>query len=203
MKPDLFEAPDYYNLDELLTDEHKLIRDSAREWVKKSVSPIIEEYAQKAEFPKHLIKGLGEIGAFGPSLRHSAPTGGGDICDECVSGPFVHKRERVRHNVSLAHDAKVHDGVFKGERWPSDFLRSRGARSRRHHNHFCAEFPFRAFAGHQHSAHPCATDCQRGLDSEHHSINPRPTFLMSPDSLSLANNWSKMPLMNPWLLGVL
>ena len=50
MKPDLFEAPDYYNLDDLLTDEHKLIRDSAREWVKKSVSPIIEEYAQKAEF---------------------------------------------------------------------------------------------------------------------------------------------------------
>ena len=48
MKPDLFEAPDYYNLDDLLTDEHKLIRDSAREWVKKSVSPIIEEYAQKA-----------------------------------------------------------------------------------------------------------------------------------------------------------
>ena len=52
MKPDLFEAPDYYNLDELLTDEHKLIRDSAREWVKKSVSPIIEEYAQNAEFPQ-------------------------------------------------------------------------------------------------------------------------------------------------------
>ena len=49
MKPDLFEAPDYYNLDELLTDEHKLIRDSAREWVKKSVSPIIEEHAQNAK----------------------------------------------------------------------------------------------------------------------------------------------------------
>jgi len=45
MKQDLFQAPDYYNIDELLTEEHKLIRDSAREWVKKSVSPIIEEYA--------------------------------------------------------------------------------------------------------------------------------------------------------------
>jgi len=52
MKQDLFQAPDYYNLDELLTEEHKLIRDSAREWVKKSVSPIIEEYAQNAKFPR-------------------------------------------------------------------------------------------------------------------------------------------------------
>ena len=58
MKPDLFEAPDYYCLDDLLTDEHKLIRDSARDWVKKSISPIIEEYAQKAEFPNHIIKEL-------------------------------------------------------------------------------------------------------------------------------------------------
>jgi glutaryl-CoA dehydrogenase len=65
MKPDLFEAPDYYNLDELLTDEHKLVRDAAREWVKRDVSPIIEEYAQKAEFPMQIIKGLAEIGAFG------------------------------------------------------------------------------------------------------------------------------------------
>lgn len=58
MKPDLFQAPDYYNVDELLTDEHKLVRDSAREWVKREVSPIIEEFAQKAEFSKQNIKGL-------------------------------------------------------------------------------------------------------------------------------------------------
>ena len=51
MKPDVFQAPDYYNLDDLLTEEHKLIRDAAREWVKRDVSPIIEDYAQKAEFP--------------------------------------------------------------------------------------------------------------------------------------------------------
>jgi len=63
MKPDLFEAPDYYNLDELLTEEHKLVRDAAREWVKRDVSPIIEDYAQKAEFPTQIVKGLAEIGA--------------------------------------------------------------------------------------------------------------------------------------------
>ncbi len=67
-KKDLYEAPDYYLLDELLTDEHKLIRATARDWVKKEVSPIIEDYAQRAEFPKHLIKGLADIGAFGPTI---------------------------------------------------------------------------------------------------------------------------------------
>jgi glutaryl-CoA dehydrogenase len=67
-KTDLFESPDYYLLDELLSDEHKLIRKSVRDWVKKEVSPIIEDYAQRAEFPKQLLKGLAEIGAFGPTI---------------------------------------------------------------------------------------------------------------------------------------
>lgn len=68
MKPDLYQAPDYFLLDDLLTDEHKLIRDAAREWVKREVSPIIEDYAQRAEFPKQIISGLAEIGAFGPFI---------------------------------------------------------------------------------------------------------------------------------------
>ena len=68
MATDRFQAPDYYLLDELLTDEHKLIRDTAREWVKRDVSPIIEDYAQRAEFPKQIIKGLADIGAFGPYI---------------------------------------------------------------------------------------------------------------------------------------
>lgn len=68
MRPDLFEAPDYYNLDDLLSEEHKLVRDAARQWVKRDISPIIEEYAQKAEFPKQIIGGLAEIGAFGPYI---------------------------------------------------------------------------------------------------------------------------------------
>jgi glutaryl-CoA dehydrogenase len=67
-RTDLFEAPDYYLLDELLTEEHKLIRKSVRDWVKKELSPVIEDYAQRAEFPMHLIKGLAEIGAFGPTI---------------------------------------------------------------------------------------------------------------------------------------
>lgn len=68
MKTDQFKHPDYYNLDDLYSDEHKLIRDAAREWVKKEVSPIIEDHYEKATFPMHLLSGLGEIGAFGPYI---------------------------------------------------------------------------------------------------------------------------------------
>tara|TARA_B100000686_G_scaffold354504_1_gene465125 strand:- start:4897 stop:6075 length:1179 start_codon:yes stop_codon:yes gene_type:complete len=68
MKPDLFNAPDYYNIDELLSEEHLLIRESTRNWVKKNLSPIIEKNAQDATFPKSLISGLAEIGAFGPYI---------------------------------------------------------------------------------------------------------------------------------------
>ena len=66
MEKDLYQHPDYFLVDELLTDEHKLIRDTVRAYVKKEISPIIEEYAQKAEFPKQIIKGLGDLGCFGP-----------------------------------------------------------------------------------------------------------------------------------------
>ena len=68
MEKDLYQQPDYYWVDELLTDEHKMIRDSVRAYVKKDISPIIEEYAQKAEFPKQIIKGLGDLGCFGPFI---------------------------------------------------------------------------------------------------------------------------------------
>ena len=67
-KKDLYEAPDYFLVDDLLTEEHKLIRDTVRAWVKKEVSPIIEDFAQRAEFPRHLIPGLASLGAFGPTI---------------------------------------------------------------------------------------------------------------------------------------
>ena len=68
MKPDLFEAPDYYNLDDLLTEEHKLIRDSARAWVKRDVSPIIEEAAQNATFPNLSFLVLQKLVPLGPTF---------------------------------------------------------------------------------------------------------------------------------------
>ena len=91
MKPDLFQAPDYYNLDDLLTEEHKLVRDAARDWVKRDVSPIIEDYAQRAEFPKQIISGLAEIGAFGPYI----PTEyGGAGLDQISYGLIMQEIER-------------------------------------------------------------------------------------------------------------
>ena len=75
---DRYQAHDFYGVDDLLTEEHKLIRSSVRDWVKKEISPIIEEYAQRAEFPHHLINGLGEIGAFGPQLPVEYGCGGLD-----------------------------------------------------------------------------------------------------------------------------
>ncbi|TDE05122.1 acyl-CoA dehydrogenase family protein [Flavobacterium hiemivividum] len=91
MKPDLFQSPDYYNLDDLLTDEHKLVRDSARAWVKREVSPIIEEYAQRAEFPKQIIKGLAEIGGFGPYIPEQY---GGAGLDQISYGLIMQEIER-------------------------------------------------------------------------------------------------------------
>lgn len=91
MKPDLFEAPDYYNLDDLLTEEHKLVRDAARKWVKREVSPIIEEYAQKAEFPTQIIKGLAEIGAFGSYIPEEY---GGAGLDQISYGLIMQELER-------------------------------------------------------------------------------------------------------------
>ena len=91
MKADQFQAPDYYNLDELLSDEHKMVRDASREWVKREVSPIIEEAAQKAEFPKQLIKGLAEIGAFGPYIPEEY---GGAGLDQISYGLIMQEIER-------------------------------------------------------------------------------------------------------------
>ena len=91
MKPDVFEAPDYYNLDDLLSEEHKLVREAARDWVKRDVTPIIETYAQKAEFPKQILSGLAEIGAFRPYIPEKY---GGAGLDQIAYGLIMQEIER-------------------------------------------------------------------------------------------------------------
>ena len=91
MASDQFEAPDYYAVDELLTDEHKLVRNATRDWVKREVTPIIEDYAQKAEFPKQLISGLAEVGAFGPYIPEEY---GGAGLDQISYGLMMQEIER-------------------------------------------------------------------------------------------------------------
>lgn len=91
MAQDRFQYHDYFLVDELLTEEHLLVRNSVRDWVKREVSPIVEDYCQRAEFPKQWIKGLAEIGAFGPYI----PTeyGGGGM-DQIAYGIIMMELER-------------------------------------------------------------------------------------------------------------
>ncbi len=91
MQADLFQSPDYYQTDELFTPEQLLVRNSVREWVKKEVSPIIEDFAQRAVFPKHLIGGLGEVGAFGPYIPQEY---GGAGLDQISYGLIMQEIER-------------------------------------------------------------------------------------------------------------
>lgn len=88
---DRYEGHDYYQIDELLSEEHLLARQAVREWVKQEVSPIIEAYSNKSECPQHLFKGLAEIGAFGPSLPREY--GGGGM-DEIAYGVIMQELER-------------------------------------------------------------------------------------------------------------
>lgn len=91
MKTDQYSHHDYYKIDDLLSEEHLMARDAVQQWVKSEVSPIIEDYANRAACPTHLFKGLAEIGAFGPSL----PTeyGGGGM-DEIAYGVIMQELER-------------------------------------------------------------------------------------------------------------
>src|SRR3954463_4185556 len=91
MATDNFQAHDYYLMDELLSDEHKLIRETARAWVKKEVTPIVEDACQKAQFPKQWIKGLAEIGAFGPYIPQEY---GGAGLDQISYGLIMQELER-------------------------------------------------------------------------------------------------------------
>ena len=87
MQQDNYTHPDYYLMDELLSEEHKIIRDSVRTWVKQKLSPVINDYAQKSEFPKWIVKELGDIGAFGPNIPTEYGGGGmDDIFDSFFSG---------------------------------------------------------------------------------------------------------------------
>tara|TARA_R110002096_G_scaffold4954_11_gene23228 strand:- start:4581 stop:5771 length:1191 start_codon:yes stop_codon:yes gene_type:complete len=91
MHQDRFQSPDYFQLDSLLSEEHLLIRQTVRDWVKKEVSPIIEEYAQKGEYPIHINKGIAEIGGFGPYIPVEY---GGAGLDQISYGIIMQELER-------------------------------------------------------------------------------------------------------------
>ena len=88
---DLFQAHDHYLVDELLSDEQKLIRDAARKHVSKYLKPIIEERFEQATFSKDIIPGLAEIGAFGPFVPEQY---GGPGLDQISYGLIMQEIER-------------------------------------------------------------------------------------------------------------
>ncbi|MCB0481532.1 MAG: acyl-CoA dehydrogenase family protein [Flavobacteriales bacterium] len=96
MAEDRYSGHDYYLIDELLTDEQKLIRQSARDWLKAEVSPIIEDYYEKAEFPNQILPGLASIGAFGPYIPEEY---GGAGLDQISYGLLMQELERVDSGV--------------------------------------------------------------------------------------------------------
>jgi glutaryl-CoA dehydrogenase len=99
MSTDRFQAPDYYQLDDLYTDEQKLIRDTVREYAKAYISPIIEDYAQRSEYPRHLVPGLAEVGAFGPYIPAEY---GGSGLDQITYGLIMQELERVDSGIRSA-----------------------------------------------------------------------------------------------------
>lgn len=74
--PTSFEAPDYFDLDTLLPPDAKAVRDRVRAFVTSDVQPIIEKYAQRAEFPRSLISSFAEQGLLGPNLPTEYGGGG-------------------------------------------------------------------------------------------------------------------------------
>lgn len=86
-----YKPVDYFGVDDLLSDEHKIIRGAIRDWVDKSVSPIIEEAAQKHTFPQYLFKEMGELGAFGPFIPEQY---GGAGMDHIAYGVIMTELER-------------------------------------------------------------------------------------------------------------
>lgn len=93
---DTYDHPDFYNLDDLYSEEHLLVRDSVRSYVKRELSPIIEDCAQKNHFPSHIVKQLGEVGCFGPQIP--AEYGGGGL-DYISYGIAMQELERCDSGV--------------------------------------------------------------------------------------------------------
>ena len=109
VRMDLFESPDYYQLDELLSEEHLMVRSAVRDYVKSAISPIIEDYAQRAEFPQQIVKQLGDLGCFGPTVP--VEYGGGGL-DYISYGIMMQELERgdsgVRSTASVQGSLVMH-----------------------------------------------------------------------------------------------
>ena len=91
MSSTAFEYHDYFQFQDLLDNEHKMVIETTRKWVNQAVLPIIEEMCQNNTFDPSLMKGLGEIGALGPYIPQEY---GGVGLDQISYGLMMMELER-------------------------------------------------------------------------------------------------------------
>ena len=75
---DVFQSPDFYQIDDLLTEEHKLVRGALRDFVKTEITPFIQDWAEHNHFPVEMVRKFGTVGAFGATVPEMYGGGGLD-----------------------------------------------------------------------------------------------------------------------------
>ena len=110
---DVFESPDFYEIDDLLTEEHKLIRDSIREFVKKEISPYIEDWCQRAHFPLEIVKKFGKMGVFGPQLPVEYGCGGLDYMSYGLIMQEIERGDSGMRSTASVQGSLVMYPIFK------------------------------------------------------------------------------------------
>ena len=186
MKTDLYVHPDYYNLDDLLTEEHKMIRDAARAWVKKEMSPIIDEHYEKATFPMHILSGLGEIGAFGPYIPEEY---GGPGLDQISYGLIMQELERC--DSGLRSTASVQSSLVMYPIWKYG--------SEEHKNKFLPKLATGEMMGcfgltePDHGSNPSGmiTNFKDAGDGEHVTLNGAKMWISNAPFADIAVVWAK------------
>jgi len=112
-KQDLFDHPDFYEVDALLTDEHKLVRNTMRQFVKREITPFIEDWAQGAYFPAALAKKFGEVGALGPTIPTEYGGGGMDYISYGLIMQEIERGDSGLRSMASVQGALVMYPIYK------------------------------------------------------------------------------------------
>jgi len=113
MKQGRYEHPDFYIIDDLLTEEHKLVRSSIREFVTREISPYIEDWAQRAYFPFEIVKKFGEIGAFGPTIPQDYGGGGLDYISYGIIMQEIERADSGMRSTASVQGSLVMYPIYK------------------------------------------------------------------------------------------
>ncbi|MGI8432901.1 MAG: acyl-CoA dehydrogenase family protein [Chthoniobacterales bacterium] len=85
-----FAAADFYQLDELLTDDERALRDRVRSWVQERFLPVVTGHYRAGTFPMELVPELAQLGAFGPAIAGHGCAGLGSV----AAGIIMRELER-------------------------------------------------------------------------------------------------------------